>query len=413
LQNLLYASQYPPRPEWETEKDNEVSIMPVINRVAEMQDQVAEWRRHLHQNPELLYDVHETSKFVAEKLRSFGCDIVETGIGQTGVVAVIKGNQGEGPVVGFRADMDALPILETSGKPWASKTPGKAHSCGHDGHTAMLLGAAQYLAETRNFKGSVAVIFQPAEEGGAGALAMINDGLMERFGIAQVFGMHNEPRLPVGSFAIRKGSTMAAADTFEITVHGRGSHAAQPHLSIDPVLASSHIVVALQSIVSRETDPLKSLVVTVASIHGGEANNVIPAYVKLGGTVRTLLPETRDFAEKRLTEVAQSTAIAHGASAEIVYRRGYPVTFNHDEETDFAVEIASKVAGARAVHTNVPPHMGAEDFSYMLESRPGAFIFIGNGETASLHNAAYDFNDEAIPYGVSYWVTLAETALAA
>jgi hippurate hydrolase len=259
----------------------------------------------------------------------------------------------------------------------------------------------------------VAVIFQPAEEGGAGALAMINDGLMDKFGIAQVYGMHNEPRLPVGSFAIRKGSTMAAADTFEITINGRGSHAAQPHLSIDPVLAASHVVVALQSIVSRETDPLRSLVVTVASIHGGEASNVIPAFVKLAGTVRTLLPETRDFAEKRLAEVAQLTATAHGASAEVSYHRGYPVTFNHDEETDFAIEIASKVAGPKAVNVGVPPHMGAEDFSYMLEKRPGAFIFIGNGDTANLHNAAYDFNDEAIPFGVSYWVTLAETTLAA
>jgi hippurate hydrolase len=387
--------------------------MPVINRVAEMQDQVAEWRRHLHENPELLYDVHHTAAFVAEKLKSFGCDVVETGIGRTGVVAVIKGSQGDGPVIGFRADMDALPILETSGKPWASKTPGKAHSCGHDGHTAMLLGAAQYLAETRNFKGSVAVIFQPAEEGGAGALAMINDGMLDKFDISQVFGMHNEPQLPLGSFAIRKGGLMAAADTFEITVNGRGSHAAQPHLSIDPVLAASHVVVALQSVVSRETDPLKSLVVTVASIHGGEASNVIPAFVKLTGTVRTLLPETRDFAEKRLKEVAEATAIAHGASADVIYRRGYPVTFNHDDETDFAVEIATKIVGPKAVNANVAPMMGAEDFSYMLEKRPGAFIFVGNGPTAGLHNAAYDFNDEAIPFGVSYWVTLAETALAA
>jgi hippurate hydrolase len=387
--------------------------MPVINRVAEMQDQIAEWRRYLHENPELLYDVHNTSRFVAEKLKSFGCDVVETGIGKTGVVGIIKGNHGDGPVIGFRADMDALPILETSGKPWASKTPGKAHSCGHDGHTAMLLGAAQYLAETRNFKGSVAVIFQPAEEGGAGALAMIDDGMLDKFAIKEVYGMHNEPRMPLGNFAIAKGGVMAAADTFEITVSGRGSHAAQPHLSIDPVLAASHIVIALQSIVSRETDPLKSLVVTVASIHGGEASNVIPAFVKLAGTVRTLVPEIRDFAEKRLKEVAEATGIAHNAKAEVIYRRGYPVTFNHDVETDFAAGIAGKVVGPKAVDTAMSPHMGAEDFSYMLEKRPGAFIFIGNGDTATLHNAAYDFNDEAIPFGVSYWVTLAETALAA
>tara|TARA_R110002020_G_scaffold87454_6_gene215641 strand:+ start:9958 stop:11121 length:1164 start_codon:yes stop_codon:yes gene_type:complete len=387
--------------------------MPVLNRAAEMQEEVAGWRRHLHEHPEILYDVHETAKFVADKLTSFGCDIVETGIGRTGVVAIIKGRQGDGPTVGFRADMDALPILETSGKQWASKTPGKAHSCGHDGHTAMLLGAAQYLAETRNFKGSVAVIFQPAEEGGAGALAMIEDGFIEKHSISQVYGMHNSPGLPLGEFAIRKGSVMAAADTFEIIVNGRGSHAAQPHLSVDPVLTAGHIVVALQSIVSRQTDPLKSLVVTVASIHGGDANNVIPDTVKMGGTVRTLLPETRDFAEKRLKEVVQATALAHGAAAEVNYRRGYPVTFNHDSETDFAAAVAGKVAGPKAVDMTMAPHMGAEDFSYMLERRPGAFIFIGNGDTASLHNPAYDFNDEALPYGISYWVTLAETALAA
>lgn len=387
--------------------------MPVLNRAAEMQEEVAGWRRHLHENPEILYDVHETAAFVADKLRSFGCDVVETGIGRTGVVGLIKGRQGDGPVVGFRADMDALPIVETSGKPWASRTSGKAHSCGHDGHTAMLLGAAQHLAETRNFKGSVAVIFQPAEEGGAGALAMIEDGFHEKYDIREVYGMHNAPGLPLGQFAIRKGSVMAAADTFEITVHGRGSHAAQPHLSIDPVLAAGYIVVGLQSIVSRETDPLKSLVVTVASIHGGGANNVIPDTVKMSGTVRTLLPETRDFAEKRLKELVQATALAHGATAEVMYRRGYPVTSNHDAETDFAAGVAGRIGGPNSVDMGMAPHMGAEDFSYMLERRPGAFIFIGNGDTASLHNPAYDFNDEALPYGISYWVTLAETALAA
>ncbi|HEX2146146.1 MAG TPA: M20 aminoacylase family protein, partial [Pseudorhizobium sp.] len=363
--------------------------------------------------PEILYDVHETAAFVAEKLRAFGCDTVETGIGRTGVVGIIKGRKGDGPVVGFRADMDALPIFETSGKPWASKIPGKAHSCGHDGHTAMLLGAAQYLAETRNFRGSVAVIFQPAEEGGAGALAMVNDGFLDKFAISQVYGMHNSPGLPLGHFAIRKGSIMAAADTFEITINGRGSHAAQPHHSVDPVLTASHVVVALQSIVSRQTDPLHALVVTIASIHGGAAHNVIPDTVKLGGTVRTLLPETRDFAERRLKEVVQSTASVYGASAEIFYRRGYPITFNHDAETEFAAAIAGEVGGAKAVDTGMAPHMGAEDFSYMLEKRPGAFIFIGNGDSANLHNPAYDFNDEALPYGISYWVTLAETALAA
>ncbi|OOL15736.1 amidohydrolase [Ochrobactrum sp. P6BS-III] len=385
--------------------------MPVINRVAEMQEAVAEWRRYLHEYPELLYDVHQTAAFVAQKLQSFGCDVVETGIGRTGVVGIIKGKLTDGPVIGLRADMDALPIFETSGKPWASKVPGKAHSCGHDGHTAMLLGASQYLAETRNFNGSIALIFQPAEEGGGGALAMINDGFMDKYSIKEVYGMHNEPKLPIGQFAIRKGPVMAAADSFEITVRGRGGHAAQPHRSVDPVLAAAHIVIALQSIVSRETDPLNSLVITVASTNGGDANNVIPDFVKMTGTVRTLLPQIRDFAEKRLNEVAQATATAHSATAEVTYQRGYPVTFNHDLETDFAEDIARKVAGDKAVNASMPPHMGAEDFSYMLEERPGAFLFIGNGDTANLHNAAYDFNDEALGYGISYWVTLAETAL--
>jgi hippurate hydrolase len=387
--------------------------MPVLNRASEMQEEVAGWRRHLHENPELLYDVFETSRFVAEKLREFGCDLVETGIGRTGVVGIIKGNRGEGSVVGMRADMDALPIFETSGVEWASKTPGKAHSCGHDGHTAMLLGAAKYLSETRNFKGSVAVIFQPAEEGGAGALSMINDGLMEKFAISEVYGMHNSPGLPLGQFATRKGSVMAAADTFEIVVNGKGAHAAAPHLGIDPVLISAYIVIALQSIVSREMDPLKSLVITVASTHGGEASNVIANSVTMTGTVRTLLAETRDFAEKRLTEVVQATAIAHGATADVNYQRGYPVTVNHERETDFAAGVAGNVAGVGAVDLGIAPRMGAEDFSYMLEKRPGAFMFIGNGDTAGLHHPSYDFNDEVLPYGISYWVALAETSLAA
>ncbi|NTG51027.1 amidohydrolase [Agrobacterium rhizogenes] len=387
--------------------------MPILNRAAEMQEEVAGWRRHLHETPELLYDVYETSSFVAEKLKAFGCDVVETGLGKTGVVGIIKGRHGDGPTIGFRADMDALPITETSGKPWASKVPGKAHSCGHDGHTAMLLGAAQYLAETRNFRGSVAVIFQPAEEGGAGALAMLDDGMMDKFSISEVYGMHNSPGIPVGSFAIRKGSLMAAADSFEITINGNGSHAAAPHLSIDPVLASAHVVIALQSIVSRGMDPLKSLVISVTTTHGGTAHNVIPSFVTLTGTVRTLLPETRDFAEKRLKEVAQATAMAHGATADVNYHRGYPVTVNHDNETEFAIGVAGAVAGTSAVEANTAPRMGAEDFSYMLESRPGAFIFIGNGDTAGLHHPAYDFNDDVLPYGISYWVTMAEKALAA
>lgn len=387
--------------------------MPLLNRASELQPEVAGWRRHLHQNPELLYDVHNTAAFVAEKLKSFGCDVVETGIGRTGVVAIIKGSRGEGPAIGFRADMDALPILETSGVEWSSQTPGKMHACGHDGHTSMLLGAAKYLAETRNFRGSVAVIFQPAEEGGGGGLAMVQDGFLEKYGITEVYGMHNAPGLPVGQFATRKGSIMAAADEFEILIHGRGGHAAQPHKTIDPVLASAHVIIGLQAIASRETDPLHSVVVTVATTHGGEASNVIANTVKLTGTVRTLLPETRDYAERRLNEVACGIATAFGARAEVGYRRGYPVTFNHPNETEFSLDVLRKVVGDKSVQDEMPPLMGAEDFSYMLEKRPGSFVFIGNGDTANLHHSSYDFNDEAIPYGISYWVTLAETALAA
>lgn len=387
--------------------------MPVINRASELQPEVAEWRRHLHQHPELLFDVHGTAAFVAEKLKAFGCDVVKTGIGRTGVVGIIKGNRGDGPVIGFRADMDALPIHEVSGKAWSSKTPGKMHACGHDGHTAMLLGAAKHLAETRNFKGSIAVIFQPAEEGGGGAREMVRDGLMEDFAISEVYGMHNHPGMAVGTFATRKGSIMAAADQFDIQINGRSGHAAQPHKSIDPVLAAAQVVVALQSIAARETDPLKSVVVTVTKIHGGDAYNVIPDGVKLSGTVRTLLPELRDMAESRINEIATGIAMAMGAQAQVSYHRGYPVTFNHAAETAFALDIMRKVAGDQAVSDEFPPAMGAEDFSYMLEARPGSFVFIGNGDTANLHNSAYDFNDEAIPYGISYWVTLAETALAA
>jgi hippurate hydrolase len=388
--------------------------MPILNRANEMQDEVAGWRRHLHQTPELLFNVYETSDFVAEKLRSFGCDVVKTGIGRTGVVGLIKGACGVGPVIGLRADMDALPIHEISGKPWTSQTPGKMHACGHDGHTAMLLGAAaRYLTETRNFRGAVAVVFQPAEEGGAGGDEMVKDGMMETFAIREVCGMHNRPGLPIGQFATRTGPVMAAADHFEIVVHGRGGHAARPNSTIDPVIIAAQIITGLQLIASRETDPLESVVVTVASMHAGTANNIIPESATLTGTVRTLSSDVRDRAEKRLPEIVTGIASTFGARAEVHYHRGYPVTVNLADPTERAVAIMRQVAGDNAVEPDVPPVMGAEDFSYMLQARPGAFVFIGNGATADLHNGAYDFNDEAIPFGVSYWVSLAETTLAA
>ncbi|QOD63404.1 amidohydrolase [Ochrobactrum sp. MT180101] len=387
--------------------------MPVLNRAVETQAEIAAWRRKLHQNPELLYDVHETAQFVEDKLKSFGCDLVETGVGRTGVVGIIKGRHGDGPAIGLRADMDALPITETSGVEWVSQNPGKAHSCGHDGHTSMLLGAAQYLAETRNFRGSVALLFQPAEEGGAGGLAMVEDGVMDRFNISEVYGIHNMPGLPVGQFAMRKGPIMAATDEFDLFITGRGGHAAQPHRTIDPILAGSQLMIALQGIVSRNVDPLDSLVISVTKFVAGEAYNVIPEKATLSGTVRTLKKETRAFAERRIREAAAGIAAATGAEITVRYKNNYPVTFNHDAQTEFAARVASAVAAEGKVDESVEPMMAAEDFSYMLEARPGAYIFLGNGDTPGLHHPAYDFNDDAIPYGVSYFVAVAETALAA
>lgn len=386
--------------------------MPVLNRAAEMAEEITGWRRQLHEIPELLYDVHETAAFVAAKLGEFGCDEVVTGIGKTGVVGLIRG-KGDGPVIGLRSDMDALPINEATGVDYASRTPGKMHACGHDGHMAMLLGAAKYLAETRNFNGSVAVIFQPAEEGGAGGKAMVDDGMMDRFNISSVYGMHNMPGVPVGSFAIRPGPIMAATDQFDVTVHGHGGHAAQPHRNVDPVVISSQIISSLQTIVSRNANPLDSLVVSVTKIHAGDAYNVIPAKVEFAGTIRTLTPEMRELAEKRFRETVTGLASALGGKAEVKYHRGYPATINHEAETEFAARIAADVAGAGRVDTAAAPVMGGEDFSFMLLERPGAFIFMGNGDTANLHNPHYDFADEAIPHGVSYWVRLVETALAA
>ena len=387
--------------------------MPILNRAAEMQEEIAGWRRHLHANPELNFDVVETAAFVAEKLKSFGCDEVATGVGRTGVVGVIHGRLGEGPAVGLRADMDALPITEATGKPYASRNPGRMHACGHDGHTAMLLGAAKYLAETRNFAGSVALIFQPAEEGGGGGNEMVKDGMMERFGIASVFGMHNMPGLPVGRFAIRPGPIMAATAEFTITVKGRGGHAAMPQATVDPIVIASQLVGALQTIPSRNADPVEALVVSVTKFHAGDAYNVIPETAEIAGTVRTLKKEMARKAEERMRALCAGLAASFGAAIEVDYDANYPVTFNHERETAFAADVAAAVAGEAGVHRAIPPLMGGEDFSYMLEARPGAFIFLGNGDTAGLHHAAYDFNDEAIAHGVSYWVRLAEAALAA
>lgn len=373
--------------------------------------EISEWRRQLHQVPELNYDVFKTAAFVAGKLREFGCDEVVEGIGRTGVVGVIKGN-GAGRTIGLRSDMDALPIFEETNLPYRSTTPGQMHACGHDGHMAMLLGAARRLARSRDFSGRIVVVFQPAEEGGAGGRAMVQDGLMERFAIDEIYGMHNMPGMPIGKFAIRPGPFMAATDTFDITVTGRGGHAAKPNDTVDPVVIAAQIVIGLQTIISRNVDPVKAAVISVTRIRGGDAYNVIPQAVTLSGTCRSLLPEIRDLIEVRLGEVARGIAAAHGAVAEVRYSRNYPVTVNHASQTDHAIRAARAVVGEAAVEANRAPLMGGEDFAYMLEKRPGAMIFTGNGDSAGLHHPAYDFNDHAIGPGVAYWDRLARDRLA-
>ena len=386
--------------------------MPIINSVAAIQDEVARWRRDLHAHPEILYEVHRTAGIVAEKLKAFGCDEVVGGIGRTGVVGVIRGRKGaSGKVIGMRADMDALPMTESTDLPYASKSPGKMHACGHDGHTAMLLGAAKYLCQTRNFEGTAVVIFQPAEEGGAGGKAMVDDGLMERWGIQEVYGMHNMPGIPTGTFAIRPGPLLAASDGIHIEITGKGGHASRPHQCVDPVLVGSHIVTQLHSIVSRNLDPLLSGVISICMFHSGEALNVIPQTAELKGTARSLTGEVRDLMERRIIEVAEGTARLHGAVARVRYERKYPVTVNHHQQTEFAAGVAGQVAGRDKVDTDIAPLMGGEDFSFMLEARPGAFILLGNGDTAGVHHPKYDFNDAAIPAGVSYWARLVETAM--
>lgn len=385
--------------------------MPIIGRIAELQDEIIGWRRSLHQNPELLFDVYQTAAFVADRLREFGCDEVVTGLGRTGVVGLIRGAKGAGSVIGLRADMDALPMEEQTNLPYRSTIPGRMHACGHDGHTAMLLGAAKYLTETRDFQGSVAVIFQPAEEGGGGGREMVNDGMMERFEIKSVFGMHNLPGLRVGQFAIRQGGIMAATAEFAIKVIGKGGHAALPHTAVDPIVTSAQIILGLQTIASRTTDPTDSLVVSVTQISAGDSHNIIPECVDLIGTVRSLRNEVAQRAEERMRAICTNIAAAHGAEAELDYRPSYPITFNHAAETVLAAAVASEVAGADQVDSNVSPVMAGEDFSFMLQARPGAMIFLGNGDSTGLHNPNYDFNDNAIPFGVSYWVRLAETAL--
>ncbi len=385
--------------------------MPVKNRFAEMQPELAAIRQDFHAHPELLYDVHRTAGRVAELLRDYGCDEVVTGIGRTGVVGVIHGKSDRaGKVIGLRADMDALPIEEQTGAAYASTTPGRMHACGHDGHTTMLLGAAKYLCETRNFDGRAVVIFQPAEEGGGGGREMCADGMMDRFGVQEVYGMHNMPGIPVGTFGIRPGAIMAAADQFDVTVTGKGGHAAKPHECIDTTLVAAHIVLSLQTIASRGVDPLAQVVVSVCTVRTEtDAYNVIPQVVRMKGTVRTMDAGVQDYAQRRVTEIVEGTARTFGATAAVEYRRGYPVTMNAPENTDYALRVASDVSGK--VDPDTAPMMGAEDFSFMLNERPGAYIFLGNGDTAMVHHPAYDFDDNAIPFGASWYAGMVEARM--
>lgn len=381
--------------------------MAVENWVAKDIEALTEFRRDLHRNPELLYDVHRTASSVAERLRSYGCDEVVEGIGRTGVVGVIHGqSNASGRTIGLRADMDALPINEETGAEWASDVAGKMHACGHDGHTTMLLGAAKHLADSRAFDGRVLVIFQPAEEGGAGARAMIEDGMFTRWPCDEVYGMHNRPNLPVGEFTISEGPIMASVDEVRLRVVGRGGHAAMPHNTVDPLPIAAALIQAVQGLTARSLDPMDNAVVSLCTIHAGDAFNVIPQEVEITGTVRTLREEVRTHIEERLRILVAQTCAAQGAEGHLEYIRMYPVTVNDPEGTMRAARAAQEVAGDNNVSLDMPASMGGEDFSFMLNEVPGAMINIGNGPSAGLHHPAYDFNDDVIAWGCSYWTTL-------
>jgi hippurate hydrolase len=387
--------------------------MPIVNRVAEYQDELTVWRRHLHERPELGFAEHETAAFVAEKLRGFGCDEVHTGIGRTGVVAVIRGGAG-GRAIGLRADMDGLPIQEDSGAAWASRVPGRMHACGHDGHTTMLLGAARYLAETRNFAGTAYLIFQPAEEGGGGGRVMVEDGLFERFPAEQVFGLHNWPYAPLGSFAMCEGPAMAASDELTIELTGQGCHAAMPHLGRDPIVAAALVVQALQPLVAREVDPIDNAVVSITRLAGGDAYNVVPERVELWGTIRTFRDATRERLIRRVEEIVQGIGLSQGVAATVKVAAGYPATVNTAREAELGAATAAEIVGEARVDRAPPPCMGSEDFAFMLQRRPGSYIWMGtggDGPTHQLHSPHYDFNDDALPLGVSYWARLVERLL--
>ncbi|WP_171121661.1 MULTISPECIES: M20 aminoacylase family protein [unclassified Ruegeria] len=383
--------------------------MPVVNRIADFAADMTAWRQHLHSIPELEFECHETAAFVTDRLREFGVDELHEGIAKTGIVAIING-QGEGPTIGLRADMDALPIPEETGVEYASTKPGNMHACGHDGHTAMLLGAARYLAETRNFRGRVALIFQPAEEEGGGAGVMVEEGLMDRFDISQVYALHNAPGVPEGAFQTTPGPIMAAVDTFEVHIQGLGGHGAMPHETRDPVMAACGIAQAIQTIVSRNNYALDDLVISVTQIHTGTVNNVIPDTAYINGTVRTFDPSVQKMVMERMEQIVQGQALSYGVEARLDYEINYPATINDADKAGFAADVARDVAGDEWVFTNISAMMGAEDFSFMLNARPGAYLFLGQGESAGLHHPKYNFNDEIAPVGASFFARIVEKA---
>jgi len=383
--------------------------MAIKNRFAELHSEISAWRQDIHAHPELGLTETRTAGKVAELLRSFGCDEVVEQVGQTGVIAVIKGNGGEGKSIGLRADMDALPITELTGADYASAEPGRMHACGHDGHTAMLLGAARYLAETRNFAGQAVLIFQPGEEGYFGARGMLEDGLLERWNIDEVYGMHNMPGIPVGHFAGCAGPFMAAVGNPTIKITGTGGHAAQPQNCIDPMPVAAQVILACQTIVARNAHPLDALVISLTSLKtDSPASNVIPETVEITGTVRALSDDLMKLAEKRIGEICAGIAISANVSIEFTFTPGYPVTVNDENAMDAALAVASEIAGEQNVNRSLSPSMGGEDFSYFLQKRPGAFINVGNGDSAGLHSPYYNFNDEAIPFGSSWLVGMVE-----
>jgi amidohydrolase len=383
--------------------------MAIVNRIAGYADEMTGWRRHLHTIPELGRECFKTAAFVEEKLLEFGVDEIQTGFATTGIVAIING-QGNGPTIGLRADMDGLPIIETTGLEYQSTHEGRMHACGHDGHTTMLLGAAKYLCETRNFSGRVALIFQPDEEATGGAEAMVEEGILDTFDISQVYGIHNMPDFQVGGFFTTTGPLMAGADVFDINIKGRGGHGAMPHGTVDPVLAACSIAQAIQTIVSRNVDAAERLVISVTQIHTGSVDNVIPDTAYMNGTVRSFTPEVRDLAERRLREIVAGQAASYGCEAEVVYNRGYPATYNSAEGVVTATKAARDVSGIEAVVDDFEPGMGSEDFSYILEKRPGAYLFMGQGPSAGLHHPEYNFNDDVAPVGASFFARLVETA---